>query len=150
MLASIMSYETPKVVTVHNPSIGLLRQCRQQSETHCIFLWGTCWCESLMWICNNGWRFLSNGTDRERDRHMVSIITNLQCLTSRCSSISIQPMIVIIVPTADCVLAGGCCRCWWCCTWLSTSSGTRRKASPPSTFSLMSKVHSAIKVSYHP
>ena len=98
MLASIMSYETPKVVTVHNPSIGLLRQCSQQLETHCIFLWGTCWCESLMWICNNGWRFLSNGTDRERDRHMVSIITNLQCLTSRCSSISIQPMIVIIVP----------------------------------------------------
>ena len=25
MLSSVMSYETPKVVTVHNPQIGLLR-----------------------------------------------------------------------------------------------------------------------------
>ena len=91
-------------------------------------------------------------TDRERDQDMVSIITNLQCLTSRCSSISIQPMIILSwsSPSPDCVLAGGCCRCWWCCTWQSTSSGTRRKASPPSTFGLMSKVHSAIKVSCHP
>ena len=39
MLASIMSYETPKVVTVQNPSIGLLRQFRQQSgDTLYIFM----------------------------------------------------------------------------------------------------------------
>lgn len=29
MLQTIMSYETPKVVTVHNPQIGLLRRVLQ-------------------------------------------------------------------------------------------------------------------------